>query len=710
MTRTSFGGRTRRSLFISALLALASAVCVGGCGGGGGSGTSPDANGGRGDGGHDALAADTAPAADTSAGTLVSITVTPPSATLTSTNGSLPTQAFTVMGRYTDGSQHKLSTSNWSIDNQAIGAIATSGVFTAAGTVGGTGTITAKVVSVGKTLSGTASITVNVSQTDTTQGSASDPSLFTGTPQTATDLPIDYPLDGAFLPSNLPPMDIQWENAKPGDVYDIHVTGTHVSFDGYIDVPTTGTFNDDYTPPVTAFRAIEDSSDGSTPYQLTVLRYRAGGSPQLVVSATLNLTFTLGRVAGRVYYWNLGAGQIDVIAQGAAAHQVLGYTPPASGGQNCIACHTVSRDGKSLEAEFYSGFAGPSGVLDLAASPIAATVSPAPSSTSFNSISSAFSPDASKLIGIADSPISSPRLELVSAVDGSSVPMTLPAFDAAYPDWSPDGTRIVFAGDETNSWPNGLYYQGADLFEIPITGAGLFGGAQQIVGRAFDGSSSENAIYAPTYSPDSHYIVFGRGSYSDSCGQDCQPDQNPPPTTGNLYFYIDGMSTPPVPMTNIGAPDENYLPRFSPFIQGGYLWLAYFSRRDYGNPYVGTKGAGAGNAHRRQIWITAINLSATPGTDPSHVPYWLAGQDVSSDNMSAYWAPAPCSSSGTGCEASVDCCSGLFCRTPTTGGAPVCVPPSMAGCSKLDETCTKTSDCCGGMGLTCIDNVCSPLG
>jgi len=35
---------------------------------------------------------------------------------------------------------------------------------------------------------------------------------------------------------------------------------------------------------------------------------------------------------------------------------------------------------------------------------------------------------------------------------------------------------------------------------------------------------------------------------------------------------------------------DNFQPRFSPFVQDGYFWLSFLSRRDYGNNLAGTAG------------------------------------------------------------------------------------------------------------------------
>jgi hypothetical protein len=141
-----------------------------------------------------------------------------------------------------------------------------------------------------------------------------------------------------------------------------------------------------------------------------------------------------------------------------------------------------------------------------------------------------------------------------------------------------------------------------------------------------------------------------------------------------------------------------FQPRFSPFKQGGYFWLSFLSRRDYGNAQVGTRGA-----NRQQIWVAAISENPQPNVDPSEVAYWLPGQNTASQNIAAYWAPRPCRQAGASCTVGTECCSG-DCRN--SGGALVCSPPPPERCRRLNETCGGTGDCCPNQGLVCLQNVC----
>ena len=73
----------------------------------------------------------------------------------------------------------------------------------------------------------------------------------------------------------------------------------------------------------------------------------------------------------------------------------------------------------------------------------------------------------------------------------------------------------------------------------------------------------------------------------------------------------------------------NSWPRWGPG-QGDYSWLAFSSRRPYGDITNGNS----------QVWISAIDLNlAVQGVDPSLPPLWLPGQGVDGSNHTPVWVP-----------------------------------------------------------------------
>jgi hypothetical protein len=100
----------------------------------------------------------------------------------------------------------------------------------------------------------------------------------------------------------------------------------------------------------------------------------------------------------------------------------------------------------------------------------------------------------------------------------------------------------------------------------------------------------------------------------------------------------------------------------------------------------------------KKIWMVALDLNPKPGKDPSHPAFYIPGQEIEGSNSRPFFALTPCVTDRGTCTTGIDCCTG-FCRDG------LCVPPPNHGCSKLDEKCTTSADCCENAG-TCIGGFC----
>ena len=237
-------------------------------------------------------------------------------------------------------------------------------------------------------------------------------------------------------------------------------------------------------------------------------------------------------------------------------------------------------------------------------------------------------------------------------------------------------------------------------------------------------------LYAgwPTFTPDDKYLFFAGGTDPEYDTLSDSPP-NPPEPTSNIYIaHIPSATIATADMLNginngmsyLPFPDDvnlNYEPTILPVASGGYYWVVFTTRRNYGNTINGDPYAGAAGAPspRKKLWVAAISIAITGGestpptmaTDITHPPFYLDGQELTPGNMRAFWALDPCAQNGTGCQAGDQCCSG-FCRQTTEGGgvAFVCVPP--AGCAQANEKCTTAADCCGAaQGYQCINGFCA---
>ena len=113
--------------------------------------------------------------------------------------------------------------------------------------------------------------------------------------------------------------------------------------------------------------------------------------------------------------------------------------------------------------------------------------------------------------------------------------------------------------------------------------------------------------------------------------------------------------------------DENldFYPTVNPVSAGGYFWVYFTSRRSYGNLLRQGLRDDVGS---KSIWVSAIDINAPAGTDPSHPAFYLPGQELGSGNIRAFAVLAPCKGDGATCESGLDCCGGS-CTTGKCGVA-----------------------------------------
>jgi hypothetical protein len=498
-----------------------------------------------------------------------------------------------------------------------------------------------------------------------------------------------YPLDGAVIPNNLAPPEVQWARGAEGDLFRVRITKPHVELQRVL-AHTGASFRYADVVDADGWRALLES-DPDDPLTVRVDRFDTARM-QLVPGPSARLRVARATLSGSIYYWDLSGGRILKIDALTGERSVAVPNPPPrptdpDRGTRCVACHTVSRDGRYLSVEMWGG--GREGAaFDLTSSELARD--PAPTvygpRADLTYLFSTFSPDNQfVLINTGTS------LGLLRREGGVPVADTgLPTERSAHPSWSPDGREVAFITNHDGSWA--VDFTSGDLGVLPRTGETTFGPARVLhVGSSTPGGSVDAH---PSWSPDSRLIAFQHGVNSRGAREGTA-------YPGQLLALPRGATptTAPVALANANGPGEpsSFWPNFSPFNQGGFYWLAFYSRRDYGNAQAGTQGTG-----RRQIWVTAVRVDATGATDPSSVPYWLPGQDRAQDNMSAYWAPVACRANAETCRVSAECCSGSC--VMQGDGRFACAPPPPAQCRRAGTTCSQRADCCEG--LECVANVC----
>jgi hypothetical protein len=159
----------------------------------------------------------------------------------------------------------------------------------------------------------------------------------------------------------------------------------------------------------------------------------------------------------------------------------------------------------------------------------------------------------------------------------------------------------------------------------------------------------------------------------------------------------------------------NYQPSVAPRAVGQHTWMAFTSRRAYGNLATGNPWWSDPRVHplrhaipTKKVWISAIDAQAESG-DPSAPAFYLEGQEVRSANGRPVWVGAQCiqpstqRSNATLCESDADCCGApetARCEVELPLGTSIrrhCMPIDASQCVTADApiACQSDEQCCG---------------
>jgi WD40-like Beta Propeller Repeat len=695
------------------VMALALAVAAGAACGGGRPGASSSTHGtGSGSGGEGGTnLVGTMPV-------LESLSIHPATATITSVNGSQPTQSFQVQGKFNDGTTQTLSNGvTWSTDSPPVGAVDGTGLYTASGSLGGVVHVSAAFE--GQTATATLTVKLLLQQNPAMASMAVQTAL-QGATAPDTSVVFAYPYDGTVWPRGLLPPILQWNGGAATDAYYVHVVSSSFELQQF----ATATNAPSSQLPVDP--TVWSQLTGSIAGKATVTVARWNGTAASVL-ATQTWTIAPASMRGTIYYWSNNLGRVLRIQPGAAApDDFSNKTPlddPAQYTQtSCLmTCHTVSADGSTI----VSGggvFGGSYGLQTDQPTYSLGGTWPTPNGSSVvRWMMPALSPDGKYVltnsmaegIAYANDGMTQGFLGMYTTADGKPVPtsglMNLPL---AQPTWSPDGSRVVFvdAGDPVTSatpwystWndppPGDL-----KAYRMDVTKSPMASGLQTLVSW---GTDPTMRICWPSITPDGKWVMYGRAAGADTRSGN-----------GDLYFASAVTPNEEVRLAKLdgdgypfaaGSRDLswNYEPSFAPVAAGGYFWVVFTSRRTYGNILTGPAEDTATPASAvKQLWVAAIDLNPKPGVDPSHAPFHLEGQDETNLAMRGFWSLPPCEADGQTCSTGTDCCGG-YCSGGADGGAPVCGSMPQ-GCSQDGNKCSANSDCCdASSGVTCINHVCS---
>ena len=604
---------------------------------------------------------------DTDAGAaVVSIALEPPEATIEIVDGVIPPAVdFDAIATLEDGSTTPI-TGTWTFDRPDLGEIVNTGELTASGFSGGLGLV----AFAAEGLTAEADVTIKVHIVD---DDSVDPTVipeFDGAVVPDPTLVWSYPYDATVFPKGLRGPTLQWDGGADTDIYYVHANSPTFEYEFWGQVVNPSRFEfPDLGQGV--WQVLTDSLTG----ELDVSIQRYDGT-QAYLPLTHTWTIADAVLTGSVYYWEVNNGSVVRLETGADAPETFLELPE---GVECVACHSVSKDGSTLVASFHGGYS-PWGTFD-------ASTGQSILATDTASGFQAISPDGSHILWGQSG---SDQLTLTLSNDPTPLTQLAPPPENGipiHPAWSTDGNSIAFAMRTDGNW---LDFTQSSLWvaDVDLVTPGFSNLTQIAVG-----DQTRPTLTYPTSSPDSQWIAFMRATQARTRG--AQAEVWLTDRTGATQIPLDAANGVGI----IDQTDANYEPTFLPVSLGGYFWLVFVSERTYGNTLTNTDPA----TRSKQLWVTAIDASPTAGTDPSHPAFWLPGQEVDNQNMRGEWALNPCKALGETCESGYECCEG-FCQ-PDDEGNLTCSPPG--ACAQVGEACDTAADCCD-QSLSCIGGFCAP--
>lgn len=577
-----------------------------------------------------------------------------------------------------------------------------------------------------------------------------------GAPPCASSAPaitVVYPTDGVLVPPNMNVISVQW--TPFGSAY----KEFEVDFDNAITnvrvVTKCATQTQDTEQPPkasggcellldpTMWATIADTNRGKDPVVVTV-RGTTDGTCATSSTGTVRLSFGQEDLLGAIYYWkstvtsNGVGGQVwekdfgNVTAPEVEVSGALQAT--------CNGCHALSRDGTRMVVysddddsdDEYSDVTGK--LLDMTKTPPALLAGGTGKSSGQPPGFSTIGPLAANYLTSNGLPnlIQAPAnaFTLWNGQTGafvSAVTIGAAGVRPTMPDWSADGTTVIYVQPSANASWNGrtddAHIFGGSLYTVPYTGGGAFGAPS-----AFLQSAGENNYY-PSYSPDGQLVVFDRAPHDtsvptiDGCTGTaphvaCPNDSFSNPAA-RMMVVPNKASAVPVDLEAANGspagspvPLSNSWPKWSPFVQNyrgdKLLWIAFSSTRDYGlrvrnhqpgmfQCYPPDSEEDPNGTHHQtfdpacqqpQLWMAAIDITkaitpqivhAAAAVDPSRVAFWLPFQDITTHNHTPQWTQAVASTPPLDAGACIPtngdctknpggCCSGMVCTASGTCG------------------------------------------
>jgi hypothetical protein len=608
---------------------------------------------------------------------------------------ALPGPTVTQPFQCVDGQTGLAVAAKWSLGLPAIGTLSPEGLFVASAKAGGA----TEIRCAHQGLEAATSLTVELGAVD--QGGLTPEEIASfagGAAKIDPDWMFLYPYDRTVFPRGIPAPEIQLgDGAAPGELFHVRIVAPYYGYDGYFDA--LGMKGTVLPMSQAAWDALAATAGGASA-TVAVEKIHAG-KKYGPVEQTWKIA--QGSLHGTIYYNtydSLLAGK-----DGAMMRITGGLSTPEVLVGGCTVCHSVSSDGSTAAAANHDG---PGGTFALGGGTPKALWKD-PERPAFAGLY----PTGELLVVQGapgpDWPPNTPGTEgswtsELRSTAGEIIPKSgIESHYAQTPAFSHDGKLLAFV-DRMPQWPftSVLALLDFDVATRKFSNYRVLATPSSTV-EPLVGQLSHHAW--PSFTPDNRWVVFQYGTGADlgTWNGNTGRLQAVEVATGVVVDLAELNGDAYVPRGDRDR-EKSYEPSVAPIASGGYFWVIFTSRRTYGNRLPGTAGPfGEAAAETKRLWVAALEIDAATGTDPSHPPFYLAGQEPASRNGRGFWALDPCEPTGAPCSFGDECCEG---GCNQVGDPPewVCGPPD--DCAEEFEICTSDGDCCKS-NLACVGGHCS---
>jgi hypothetical protein len=340
----------------------------------------------------------------------------------------------------------------------------------------------------------------------TTDGTPSDAgdTFGKGTPHdpgsdTAREPAIIYPSHETMFPINVSRIRHDWSPGGTNALFQLRFEGPNTTVNVYTSEPS-------WLPDEEEWDWIAESNRGDA-VELTVSGLDPTDPGDIWQSEAITLHFSDAEVEGAIYYWSTGTKGI-MRALVSDPIPIKFYTDPAADDAGtCVACHTLSRDGKRLSV----GYGGET--LREVSVPDRDVLVPEDGGKGMKSAWTTFSPDGEMLLVAANGVLTLIDSDTGAPLGDDNGVVPIPnGTVATHPDWAALGDRVAIT---LGTKGGNKDVQGGSIAVLPYND-GAWGEPEILVSSS--GQTDNN--FFPVWSPDSRFIAYvnAPGTSKDAVG------------------------------------------------------------------------------------------------------------------------------------------------------------------------------------------------